>query len=171
MLHARHVQAVNDPRAESPYIALVNWELFAQTARDDYASLRERSLAGTGVRLNRPLGEGVNHALGLGAMSEWRQMETDAGELNTQTWRANLYLTLSGDLGRGVAVGSTGYFQPRFSDFDDFSAIGEFYLDKALTEQFSIRVIAGVVHDSNPPAGVNSTRQEYGLRIVFGFGG
>jgi hypothetical protein len=170
MVHLRHVQALGGD-ALSPYDTLYNWEVFGQSARDDYASLRERSLLGAGTRLNGLFGEGVDHALGLGVMSEWRQEVGDAGRVDSHVWRANLYLTTRAEFGQSTTLGATLYFQPRLSDWGNFSAIGEFFLDHPLSEHLALRFAASLVHYSEPAPGVDTTRQEYGLRVVYRFGG
>ncbi|MDQ2076301.1 DUF481 domain-containing protein [Marinimicrobium sp. ABcell2] len=170
MVHLRHVHALGSD-AISPYDALYNWEVFGQSARDDYASLRERSLVGTGTRLNGVFGEAVDHALGLGVMSEWRQEVGDAGRVDSHVWRANIYLTARAEVGENTTFGSTLYFQPRLSDWGNFSAIGEFFLDHPLSDQLALRFVASLVHYSEPAPGVDTTRQEYGFRVVYRFGG
>ncbi len=168
MLHLRHVQTLAD--VVSPYEARFNMELFGQSARDDYSSLRKRSLLGAGLRVNRPFTDGFDHALGTALMSEWRQ-EIQADEKNNRNiGRGNFYLNLGAEIGDTVDTGFTGYFQPKLNEWGDFSAIGEFFVDKGLTEQLSLRFIAGVVHDSTPPPGDHSTREEYGFRLIYEFG-
>jgi len=170
MAHLRHVQSLGDPLASSPYNAAFNWEVFAQSARDDYSTLRWRSLTGAGLRYNHFFNHDIEPSIGVGAFSEWREEEGDAGTIRTNVGRGNIYLGLDAEVSDRLDIGATAYFQPKLNDLDDFSAIGEFFVERALTDHVSLRFIANAMHDSNPPAGVNSTRQEYGVRLVYEFG-
>jgi|GEM_PF-4441568 len=169
MAHIRHVKALGGDGVASPYATRYNWEVFGQTARDDYASLRQRSLAGTGIRLNRPFTPNADHSIGAGVMSEWRQEESDEGRTHRNIGRGNFYLGLGAEVSSNIKIGSTGYFQPKLDEWDDFSAIGDLYVNKALTDYVSLRFVAAIVHNSTPPPGVDSTRQEYGFRVQYRF--
>lgn len=135
-------------------------EVFIQHDRDLFRRLALRALAGAGPRFEPLRSEHLTLALGIAYLLEHERLsegpQADAGE-ETLHHRASTYASLTWVASEQLRAGLTAYLQPRFDRVDDVRALLDAELLLAIAGPASIRLSAGVTHDSLPPIGLEPT--------------
>lgn len=163
-IHLRHRTEVAD-----------GWgaEAFAQTGRDRFARLVQRTLLGGGVR--RTLFEEEGQAagyLGLGAFHERELLSPAAGTtdaLDRRLWRANSYLVLKRQVSEQVRVNSTLYYQPAISDGAGYRVLEQAALRVKLAEALELKLALEIAFDSRPAQTVQKRDLLYSTGLEFSF--
>jgi hypothetical protein len=127
-------------------------EAFTQLEYDEFLRMDLRSLGGVGVRLSLISGEVASVNLGTGTMLEYESQNPDlvAEDPTTLAHRWTSYLSFSVEPVDGLTISSTGYAQPRYTDFSDYRLLNESSLSVALGEHFSLGIAFTLRHDSDP---------------------
>ena len=152
-----------------------NWgaELFAQSGRDLFARMQQRTLGGAGVRYSLLEEAGsVAVYLGLGGFYEYEKLSQKAGTtdaLVSRTWRANTYLVLKRQLNEQLRLYSTTYYQPAFSNFQDYRLLEQFAFAVRLDENIDLKLSLDVTYDALPPQGVKKTDARYSTGLSMNF--
>ncbi len=139
---------------------------FVQLQENPFQRLESRFLAGAGLRWDVARGEKRRFSLGAAHMAEREKIEKVAANSRE---RASLFFTLSWELREGVRIAGLAFFQPVWSEPEDWRTLGELDLDVALGGGLSLFSGGELEGDSRPPVGVEkvdwSTRT--GLRWAF----
>ncbi len=148
-------------------------ELFAQSGRDPFARMQQRTLGGAGVRYSL-LEEAGSVAVyfGLGGFYEYEKLSPKAGTtdaLVSRTWRANTYLVLKRQVNEQVRLYSTTYYQPAFSNFPDYRLLEQFAFAVKLDENIDLKLSLDVTYDALPPQGVKKTDARYSTGLSMSF--
>ena len=148
-------------------------EAFAQTGRNPFARLTQRTLLGGGMRWiifeeeNKSAGY-----LGAGAFHE-KEILTDKLGTNdqkvTNLWRANTYLVLKYNVNEQVNLYSTTYYQPAFSDTSDYRVLQQASMRVKLGDRFNLKLNLDIAFDSAPPQTVQERDMLYGTGLEFNF--
>ena len=127
-------------------------ELFTQLQYDEFLRMDLRSLGGTGLRFMVYGSEAASVHLGTGYMLEYESQNPDlvAEDPTTLAHRWTSYLSFSVEPVEGLTISSTGYAQPRITDFTDYRLLNESSLSVALGEHFSLGIGFTLRHDSDP---------------------
>jgi putative salt-induced outer membrane protein YdiY len=162
--HVRHMQHI------SPLTTL---EGFGQAEKNEFSRLSFRGLIGIGVRraLLADAERGTVY-LGLGGMYEDEELQPRTGAtdaLQSQLWRANLYLILTRRFNEQMRVVSSTYYQPRLNDWGDARLLEQAALLIKLSKVLDLKLSLEVQHDSRPPQQVEKTDISYstGLELHF----
>lgn len=161
--HLRHIAPLVNDHA---------WGIFAQANQNTFTRLKYRGLLGGGVRLSLTQHRDTAAAyLGLGAMYEREEIEDPnlTEERIDSVYRANIYLVAKYHLNAAVRFVSSSYYQPSFSEGDDFRALEEAELVVKLGESLDLSLSVNVAHDSRPPAGIERTDIVYSTGIRYEF--
>ncbi len=128
------------------------WELFGQVEYDEFLRLDLRALGGTGPRFTLLAKEQGAVHVGTAYMLEHESQDPDlvAEHPTTLAHRWTSYLSFAFSPTDSLEISSTGYIQPRFTDFSDFRILNESELSVAITEHFSLGVAFTLRHDSDP---------------------
>lgn len=162
-MHLRHT---------APLVNEHYWGVFAQANHNTFTRLKYRGLVGGGVRLTLTEHSDTAAAyLGLGAMYEKEEIEDPAITESRidRVYRANVYLVGKYHLNSAVRFVSSTYYQPSFSDGDDFRALEEAELAVKLDESLDLTLSVNVAHDSRPPIGIERTDIIYSTGIKYKF--
>lgn len=120
--------------------------------------LKERAIAGSGIRRSFSLGDSGSFDFGGGAMWEYESLDRaqlEGGESAiVRNWRFTSVLVLRQKLGKSVTLLNTAYFQPRITDLRDIRALEELSLLTELTEHFQFDVTFYWRLDSKPPEAI-----------------
>lgn len=155
---------------------LSNWltyEAFGQVQYNEKILLKLRALAGTGFKfsiLNKP---SKKVKLGMAYMFEYNEDNNLINpEIDIDTHRdqrASTYLTFYFLLTKSIKIASTTYFQPLFSNFNDYRLSTESKLIFDVTEKLKFTNTFSMLYDTRVPDGAPSTIQGFksGLRYVF----
>jgi len=148
-------------------------EIFAQTGRDPFARLAQRSLLGGGARM--VLFETDKKSagyLGFGAFHEHEVLNSALGTsdpLRVNLWRANTYLVLKDQLNEQVRVYSTTYYQPGVSYTRDFRVLEQASMLVKLGEKLDLKLSLDITFDSRPPQTVQKRDMLYGTGLEYSF--
>lgn len=147
-------------------------EMFLQKQFNESILLRDRNLAGGGMRISvlkqrttTKNGTGMNLYLGIGAMWENETINDKGhGEIETHIIRSTNYVSATWRIDKRFSVVITGYFQPYIQRLSDFRVLSENRLEFHVTKTVSINTRLNIRYDSEPPTGVKS----HDLEIVNG---
>ncbi|MCG5051782.1 MAG: DUF481 domain-containing protein [Myxococcales bacterium] len=137
-------------------------EVFSQIQFNRFWRLQQRALWGAGLRVWAVHAERFELFVATGYMLERELLQGSAVDLaphpkDALNHRSTSYATARYNLKDDVFVTNTVFFQPRFAAPSDFRLLDEAALEVALTEALSLVVAVSVLHDSQPPPGVEKT--------------
>ena len=146
-------------------------EMFLQKQFNESILLRDRNLAGGGVRISAlkqrtdKKNTGLNIYLGVGGMWE-NEIINDKGhgEVETNIIRSTNYISATWRIDKRFSVVITGYYQPYIQRFSDFRVISESRLEFRVTERVSFNTRLNIRYDSEPPTDVEA----HDLEVVNG---
>ena len=163
-VHLRHRTRVDEDWAA---------EAFAQTGRDRFARLSQRTLLGAGARLTLFEDEGrAAGYIGLGAFNEREVLQARAGttdELDVRLWRGNSYLILKQQINQHARFSNTLYYQPALSGAADYRVLEQAALLVKLGEQLDLKLSLEIAFDSMPAQTVRKRDVQYSTGLEFSF--
>lgn len=168
-LHGRWVHEHNNKLAGEAYV---------QYQDNEFTRLVSRYLAGGGARYTLVAQPNkLNLAIGAGAFYVKEHQDLDTYNEKSDYLRFNSYASYKQQINDHVSVVATGYYQPRASDFKDFTILLNTSLYAKLSEQLKLQLSLNVTHDSQPPSNneadpvidVEHTDTEYSLSLVYEF--
>ena len=146
-------------------------EMFLQKQFNESILLRDRNLAGGGVRISalkqrtNTKNTGLNLYLGIGAMWENETInDKQHGEVDTNIIRSTNYISAAWHIDNRFSVVITGYYQPYIQRFSDFRVLSESRFEFHVTKTVSITTRLNLRYDSEPPTSVEA----HDLEIVNG---
>lgn len=143
--HLRHIHATP--------LEHFNFELFAQLQEDEFKLIKNRSLAGAGVRYELfSLLDNDKFYFGLGGFYE--HVTYTSSDPNESNARMNSYLAYSLNFGDKSRFSYTLYFQPKFSDFSDYAKSHAMELRLVVYEKLFLQLNLNYDVDSEPAIGV-----------------
>lgn len=139
----------------------VGSEVFAQLQYDKFWRLQLRALAGAGVRVEVVHTAPFLLSLGTDYMLELERIDVPEGapdDAETLAHRWSSYLSARLALFEdSLLLQSTLYAQPRLDRFHDYRVLEELELVVGVTNWLSFGTTLSVLHDSEPPTGVEDT--------------
>ena len=158
-------------RGARSIIEHLGMEMFLQKQFNESILLRDRNLAGGGVRISAlkqrtdKKNTGVNLYLGIGGMWENETInDKEHGEVETNIIRSTNYISAAWRVDKRFSVVVTGYYQPYAQRFSDFRVLSESRFAFHATERVSFNIRLNFRYDSEPPTGVEA----HDLEIVNG---
>ena len=146
-------------------------EIFLQKQFNESILLRDRNLAGGGLRISAlkrradTKNTGLNLYLGVGGMWENETInDKQHGEVETNIIRSTNYISATWRIDKRFSVVITGYYQPYIQRFSDFRVLSESRFEFRATERVSFNIRLNFRYDSEPPTGVEA----HDLEIVNG---
>jgi Protein of unknown function, DUF481 len=159
-------------RMSVPVYKSLVWELFGQEENNRSTNLKQRWLAGTGVRITAYDDNYVHATIGTAYMFEYEELSQwepgiDNPLVRVHRWSNYIVMALSID--DRLTLRSTTYLQPRFTEFHDFRILEEASLIFKLSSLLSFSNTFILRHDSEPPAGIEHTdiSLETGISLSF----
>jgi hypothetical protein len=143
-------------------------EGFAQYGFNDFLDLKNRSLAGMGLRVKLSESDRTTIFLGIGAMQENETygLQTEPGK---KLIRSTNYLKYTWKLSDNIQLNNTAYFQVSSSDSKDFRLLYDGGLDIALNNSFSIAIELNYRYDNDPHGSLGNTYIQVANGITFVF--
>ena len=136
-------------------------EMFLQKQFNESILLRDRNLAGGGIRISvlkqrtNTKNTGLNLYLGIGAMWENEVINDDQhGHMETNIIRSTNYISATWHIDKRFSVVITGYYQPYTQRFSDFRVLSESRFEVHVTKRVSINTRLNLRYDSEPPTDV-----------------
>ena len=127
---------------------------FAQLEHNGFRSLQVRDLFGLGIERRLWRTERTAGAVASALMSEHEVLLISVDPLPPRI-RSSNYFLLAVDLGQGVTLGSTTFFQPQIADLSDWRLLEDLTLNVSLGQRLSWSVSCKMEMDSRPPEDVN----------------
>ncbi len=127
---------------------------FAQLEHNAFRALRVRDLFGLGIERSLWKAERSEAAIATALMSEHELLLLSVESLPPRL-RSSNYFLLAVDLGEGLTLGSTTFFQPQIADLSDWRLLEDLTLNVSLGERLSWSVSCKMEMDSRPPTDVN----------------
>ena len=146
-------------------------EIFLQKQFNESILLRDRNLAGGGIRISvlkqraNKKNTGLNLYLGIGGMWENETInDKQHGEIDTNIIRSTNYISATWRIDNRFSVVITGYYQPYVQRLSDFRILSESRFEIHVTKTVSLNTRLNLRYDSEPPSGV----EVHDLEIVNG---
>lgn len=146
-------------------------EMFLQKQFNESILLRDRNLAGAGIRISAlkqrtdKKNTGLNLYLGIGAMWENETINDKGhGEVETNIVRSTNYISATWRIDNRFSVVITSYFQPYTQRVSDFRVLSESRFEFHITKTVSLNTRLNIRYDSEPPTDVEA----HDLEIVNG---
>ena len=144
-------------------------EAFGQLQRNSQQLLVTRALGGAGARFRLLDTGAVGVAVGTTPMLEYERLAPEADEPEATVGRWSNYLAVRTTLSGTASLSGVVYAQPRITDIEDVRYLAQATLEAAVTRWLRLRVRADLRHDSQPPAGVETTDVSVSNGLVFLF--
>jgi len=148
------------------FVPRVSSVTFLQGQHDRFRRLETRILAGIGARADLVQSDGFDAALSAAYMWETEQLTDDDMGFTTDH-RASCFLSLLGKPSPTLKVDVSAFYQPLLRDFRDARASVSASVRADIVGGLYLLMNYALVHDSNPPVGVEETDQS--LRSGVGF--
>ncbi len=159
-MHIRHIYALTQEALRG--------ELLAQLQRDKFKLIRERAIAGAGVRAKAfELLESSKGYLGVGGFYESINYTSDDKTENQV--RINSYFTYTAGFNKDSSLSYTLYYQPIADDFNDYIQSHKFQLKLHVFKELSLNFRLSYDVDSKPPVGINKYDFYQETSFVFEF--
>jgi len=163
-IHLRHIKKTK---------SFADWEVFSQAERNTFSRLSLRWLLGAGARFQLNKGKPDQTLIvGLGGFYSIEELDKRSGltDDGTETlWRANSYVLFRYKINDTVRFTNTVYYQPRFSDAQDYRLLEQATLTVNLSDQLDLTLSLDISHDSQPPQLVEKTDISYLTGITYRF--
>ena len=152
-----HLRAMRDIKG------IVSGEGFYQRSEDPYRLLKQRSLAGIGIRI----APRTDWRLGASLMHETQRSTTQTRE---KAWRANLYAHFRTGIAENIDFLATAYLQPRLDgSVRDHLATFQSSLQFAVNQWLVINVSIEYDHDETPPQTASRDELSWGTNFSLRF--
>ncbi len=165
-VHLRHTR---------PLTGRLHVEGFLQTEFNEFIRLKDRHLAGGGVRIrwrdtmaDKDAGPGQNLTTGLGFMWERERITnaTDSADDEKNLLRSTNYLVLGWRIDDRLLLQATTYFQFDVGQPEDFRVLLDAGLSFTLAGKLSATIKLSSRYDSQPPTG--TTLEKYDFELTSG---
>ena len=142
-------------------------ELFCQTQYNDIIKISNRSIVGTGLRLN-VVKTNKNHLFyGLGAFYEHQENNFD--KILWNIVRLNTYLTYHYQVSPFIEFTNTFYYQPNVSNFSDLRIYNEFALIIDISKRFGFESGCFVLYANRHGIGIPHVIYKYDNKLTYSF--
>ena len=150
------------------YILLYNTfiapEFFTQIEYNDFIKLKNRNLAGTGIRfLSKEIEKKFNLYTGIGIMYEYEYYK-DPEEGKKRLFRSTNYISVKWIIDERLLFNLIGYYQPSLKRISDFRVLVANSVIVSLSKLFSIKISVDYRFDNKPPSAI----KKYDLGISNG---
>lgn len=143
--------------------------LFIQNQFNPFRRLERRTLFGVGGRWDFVRADALDAALGAAYMLELEEL-TDDPSGGTQTeHRASYFLSVIGRVTGALRVDVSAFYQPLLADFGDSRAFASASARADVAGGLDLLFALHLLHDSNPPEGVEKTDVTLSSGIVLEF--
>lgn len=162
-IHLRNIRRLTDR---------FSGELFVQNEFDDFILLKDRNLAGGGLRTVLIQPDSTNQKLrlflGNGAMWENEKLNTNPVS-QTKIIRSTNYLSFQTRLNNMINLNFVGYYQVNLKSLRDYRILIESSLGFNVTKSFTFQTNFNLRFDNEPPATIKKYDLELtnGLRFTF----
>lgn len=146
----------------------IAWEIFAQAQYNKVSLIKFRGLLGTGPRFKITTSEKYKLYAGTLIMYEQEELLDMVTPLQ-RTVRGSAYLSFSLYPTPNITLVSTTYYQPRFSDFDDYRIASQSSLLVTLFKNFALETKYTFTYDTFPAVGIPNSQYDLTTGFAYSF--
>lgn len=133
----------------------LSYELFTQKQYDQSRGMRNRELAGAGVRYKLLSNNRFTLAVGSGAMYEYEVWHFEQSDSTTRLIKSTNYATLHAKISQHIEANIIGYYQARFDWLDQPRLIADANILVSINKHFSFTTRIITFYDASPVVPVN----------------
>ncbi|MFT7611632.1 MAG: hypothetical protein ACI9J3_000577 [Parvicellaceae bacterium] len=144
-----------------------NFESFEQIQYNSVQKITVRNLTGAGFRVKVLGNDTVNLNVGVASMIEYEKLTDNTEEIN---FRGSNYMSFNWKINKKVTLKTIWYYQPKFSNFQDYRLSGESSASLKISNKLSFLTLFALLYDNMPPDGVPKSilSLKNGIRYKFG---
>ena len=146
------------------YEKSINWETFIQSETNKFTKIKEKYLAGGGLRYNFLGSEYGNLFFGAGGFQEHISYTTSIDSIENNL-RLNTYAAYELTFGEDSTLAYVAYYQPNVEDFSDYIMSQAAGLKVHVYKKLFIRFMIFYDYDSKPAIGVE--KDDYTQKTSF----
>jgi len=140
---------------------------FIQTQHNAFQSLLLRNLGGAGLEYRLWRADWTEAWLGTAVMGEHERLSTD--NQDRYFVRSSSFALIAVEVDEALVLGSSTYFQPLLTDFNDWRFVEELTLNGKFGEHFGWLGALTLTHDRVPPTGVEPTDLSVSSGLTWGW--
>tara|TARA_Y100000589_G_C27065757_1_gene593248 strand:+ start:164 stop:919 length:756 start_codon:yes stop_codon:yes gene_type:complete len=140
------------------------FEEFLQIQQNEFYDLNSRKVIGFSTRTHTYMSKNkaLNSFLGIGAMKEWEELINDRNNTNI---RSTNYFTIMTETKDKHKIISVTYYQPLFTNINDYRIISENIIEFALSKILYLKNSLTYQFDSRPPKNIDENNLS--LKVSF----
>ncbi|MEM7185574.1 MAG: DUF481 domain-containing protein [Bacteroidota bacterium] len=146
----------------------VAWEGFLQGQYNKVNLIEFRGLVGTGPRFKLTKSEKYKFYLGVLSMLEYEEV-TDGITPLQRDIRGSSYLSFSLYPTEHIAIISTTYYQPLWSDVSDYRISSQSSLAVGLFANFALKINYTFTYDTVPAVGIRKSQYDFSTGVAYIF--
>ena len=159
--HLRYNYTIKD----SSFLTL---EAFVQHQYNTIQLMERRFLLGGGPRFRIAGSEKVEFYIATLAMYDYEQ-RSDSLRTKLEFARMASYASITWDIRENLSVKNITYYQPAFTNFENYRISSETSLGLKISDALSFKVALQTTYDSNPPEGVQEYFYNWQNSLIYKF--
>ena len=144
------------------------FEIFTQFGFNDFLLMKDRKLAGSGLRYKMVSNDRMNTFLGIGLMQE-NEIYDMVNEPEKKLLRSSNYLRWNINIAENTELYNTVYYQVSSSDINDYRLLYDGSIDFSVNENLSFFIELNYRYDNDPHGNMGKSYIQLNNGIEFTF--
>ena len=144
------------------------FEVFTQFGFNDFLLMKDRKLAGSGLRYKMVSNDRMNAFLGIGLMQE-NEIYDIVNEPEKKLLRSTNYLRWNINIAENTQLYNTVYYQFSFSDINDYRLLYDGSINFSVNESLSFVIELNYRYDNDPHGNMGKSYIQLNNGIEFTF--
>ena len=144
------------------------FEVFTQFGFNDFLLMKDRKLAGSGLRYKMVSNDRMNTFLGIGLMQE-NEIYDIVNEPEKKLLRSTNYLSWNINIAKNTQLYNTVYYQFSFSDINDYRLLYDGSINFSVNEKLSFVIELNYRYDNDPHGNMGKSYIQLNNGIEFTF--
>ena len=144
------------------------FEVFTQFGFNDFLLMKDRKLAGSGLRYKMVSNDRMNTFLGIGLMQE-NEIYDIVNEPEKKLLRSTNYLSWNINIAKNTQLYNTVYYQFSSSDINDYRLLYDGSIDFSVDENLSFFIELNYRYDNDPHGNMGKSYIQLNNGIEFTF--
>ena len=144
------------------------FEVFTQFGFNDFLLMKDRKLAGSGLRYKMVSNDRMNTFLGIGLMQE-NEIYDIVNEPEKKLLRSTNYLRWNINIAENTQLYNTVYYQFSFSDINDYRLLYDGSINFSVNENLSFFIELNYRYDNDPHGNMGKSYIQLNNGIEFTF--
>ena len=144
------------------------FEVFTQFGFNDFLLMKDRKLAGSGLRYKMVSNDRMNTSLGIGLMQE-NEIYDIVNEPEKKLLRSTNYLSWNINIAKNTQLYNTVYYQFSFSDINDYRLLYDGSINFSVNKKLSFVIELNYRYDNDPHGNMGKSYIQLNNGIEFTF--